>query len=188
MNHFLVCMVWNVAVLAGGGDADRPLQRDSTDTTTVQTVTRNRIEVRYGEPGGTFEYRHSWLQYLSTDLFVSTNGMRGAGIGLSVDPFPVISIQAVLGYPPYTDAVVDGPVFKPEYNYGFRGAFLIPLDLVQSRLYVSLSGGKVWVVDKNYDPNAGLMPPRTSDEVIPSAVRKEVRTLEFFELGLGLRF
>lgn len=181
-------MVWNVAVLAGGGDADRPLQRDSTDSTVSRAIARNRIEVRYGEPGATFEFRHSWLELLSTDLFLSTNGMRGIGIGVSVDPVSILSLQGILGYPSYTDPVVDGPVFKPEYNYGFRGSILIPLDLSQVRLFVTLSGGKVWVVDTNYDPNSGFLPARTTDEVPASAVRKETRTLEFFELGLGLRF
>ena len=188
MNPFLVCMVWNVTVFAGGGDVNRPLQSDSTDTSVVQSLRRNRVEVRYGEPGATFEFRHSWLTFLSTDLFVSSNSMRGAGIGVSVDPVPVLSFQAILGYPPYMDAIVDGPVFDPEYNYGFRGAFLIPLDLVQSRLYVSLSAGKVWVVDKNYDPSGGFPPARTDDVVVPTTTRKETRTLEFFEIGLGLRF
>lgn len=188
MNHFLVCMVWNVAVLAGGGEMDRPLQHDSTDSAAVQTVARNRIEVRYGEPGATFEFRHSWLPFLSSDLFISSNGRRGAGFGISVDPIPVISVQGVLGYPPYRDAVVDGPVFDPEYNYGFRGAFLVPLNLAHSRLYISLSAGKVWVVDKNYNPRSGFLPVPPSDEIIPASTRKEVRTLEFFELGLGLRF
>ncbi len=188
MNQLLVGMVLNFAVLAGGGDMDRPLQSDSTDTSVLQSLRRNRVEVRYGEPGATLEFRHSWLTFLSTDLFVSSNSMKGAGIGVSVDPVPVLSVQAIVGYPPYTDAVVDGPVFDPEYNYGFRGAFLIPLDLVQSRLYVSLSGGKVWVVDKNYNPSGGFPPARTDDVVTPSTTQKEIRTLEFFEIGLGLRF
>lgn len=181
-------MVWNFALLAGGGEADRPLQHDSTDTTIVPGTPRNRVEVRYGEPGATFEFRHSWFDLLSSDLFVSTNGMRGAGIGISVDPFPILSAQALLGYPQYTDRVVDAPIYDPDYSYGFRGAFLLPLDLARLRIYVSLSAGKIWAVDKNYNPNSGFHLARTTDELGPAAVRKEVRTLEFFELGLGLRF
>jgi hypothetical protein len=141
-----------------------------------------------GEPGATFEFRHSWFPFLSTDLYVSTNGMRGGGIGVSLDPFPVLSIQGMVGYPTYADAVVDAPTFDPEYNYGARGAFLIPMNLLHSRLYVSLSYGKIWVVDKNYNSSGGFPPAHTDDVVIPPTVGKEIRTLEFFELGLGLRF
>jgi hypothetical protein len=181
MNHFLICMVWNVAMLTGGGDTDRPLQSDSTDRL-------NRIEVRYGEEGGTFEYRHSWIQMLSTDLYLSTNMMRGIGAGISFDPISFLSFQGSFGYPVGTDKTTDGPVFDPEYTYGVRGAVLIPLKLLQSRLYVSLSSGKVWIVDKNYSSGGELLPPYSSDVVVPVATGKETRTMEFFEIGLGIRF
>jgi hypothetical protein len=181
MNHFLICMVWNVAMLTGGGDTDRPLQSDSTDRL-------NRIEVRYGEEGGTFEYRHSWIPMLSTDLYLSTNVLRGIGAGISFDPISLLSFQGSFGFPVGSDQPTDGPVFDPEYTYGVRGAVLIPLNLLQSRLYVSLSGGKVWIVDKNYSAGGGLLPPYGNDVVVPVTASKETRTMEFFEIGLGIRF
>ncbi len=188
MNQLLVCVVWSLTLWAEDGDADRFPQGESTDTSTALSITRNRVEFRYGEPGATFEFRHSWITYVSTDLFLSTNSMRGIGLGISVDPFPILSIQGILGYPPYTDQIVDGPVFDPEFNYGFRAAFLIPLSLQVSRLYVSLSAGKVWVVDNDYTEDGGFLPARTLDVAVPATTRKETRTLEFFELGLGIRF
>jgi hypothetical protein len=188
MNHFLICAVWNVAILAGGGDMDRPLQSEGADSVAVQTSPRNRVEVRYGEQGATFEFRHSWIPLVSTDLYLSTNGLRGLGLGVSLDPVPVVSIQGSVGFPVGSDRIVDGPTFSPDYTYGIRGAFLIPLDLGQARLFVSLSGGKVWIIDKNYNPNAGFFIRPTDDTVILSGTRKETRSIEFFEVGLGLRF
>jgi len=188
MNQLLACLFWSVTLAAGGGDADRHPQGESADTSTEQGITRNRVEVRYGEPGATFEFRHSWFTYVSTDVFLSTNSMRGGGLGISVDPISMLSVQGILGYPPYTDQVVDGPVFDPEYNYGFRAAFLIPLALLQSRLYFSLSAGKIWVVDNDYTEDGGFLPARTLDVIVPVTTRKETRTLEFFELGLGIQF
>ena len=180
-------MVWNVAVLAGGGVDDRPLQRDSTDVPAMQSVVRNRIEVRYAEPGGTFEFRHSWAPWISTDLWMSTNTLHGLGLGISIDPVPLLSFQGILGLPVGKDNATDGASFAPNYDYGIRGAFLIPLPLVRSRLYLSLSGGKIWIVDTNYG-SGGFPTLRTEDIAVPSVTRRETRTSGFFEIGLGLRF
>ena len=194
MNHLLLCIVWNAAFLAGERTPDASLKDAGTDTANVVSAFSNRVEVRVGttlaenESEVSFEFRHSWFPFLSTDLYVSSNAMRGIGLGLSVDPISILSFQGCFGLSSYTDRVVDGPVFDPEYTYSVRGAFLIPLDVLQSRFYLSLSGGKTWVVDTNYNPATGFPPPRTDDTIVPSATRQEIRTVEFVELGVGIRF
>ena len=194
MNQFLIGMVWNVAVLAGGGNMDGPLQSFGADTSVTSASLKNRFEARFGQTladnqsGASFEFRHSWLPYLSSDFYLSTNEMRGLGVGLSLDPFSMLSAQGTLGIPSYTERVADGPTFDPEYTFGVRAALLIPLDLLQSRLYLSLSGGKSWVIDTNYDPSAGMPTARADDIIVPTPIRKEIRTVEFVEIGLGVRF
>jgi hypothetical protein len=194
VNHFLLCVVWNVALATGDGNVEPSVQSALSDTANIAHSFSNRVEVRIGESLSqnvsemSFEYRHSWFSFLSSDLYLSTDPMRGIGVGLSVDPVSVLSFQGSFGLPSHTERIVDEPVFNPTYTYGVRGAFLIPLELLQSRIYVTLSGGKTWVVDTDYNPSGGLWLPRTDDTVVPTTVRKEVRTVDFVELGVGIRF
>jgi hypothetical protein len=132
-------------------------------------------------PGVEGEYRYYIRKYLSTD-FTAGMVMPSARIGISFYPVSFLFFQPSIGILKYSDLIVDGPKFDPEYFYSLRAGVHFPVG--NTPFALSLGFGKMTIVDNNYNPN--------SDFVIVNSpklrIRKEIRAENTLSLGITYNF
>ncbi len=141
------------------------------------------IEVGLMTHGAGVEYHFSPVTPLSADVVLAV-GPPGIGVGVSVTPIPWVFGQAVYGTTSYrTIATVGGAAeFSPDYVYGWRGGIQIPLNPGKKTFFAALSGGNIWLVQKEYCQNCVGF---GADPNVLELVKKTERKLV---VGLGLLF
>jgi hypothetical protein len=147
----------------------------------------NVLEVRYGLEAIDVEYRYAWFPFLSTDITLRALRGEGVSVGFSLYPLPFFSMQTCIGLPMYESIAVDGPAFKPDYLYGLRIGVLVPVGPRNSPFMISISSGKLLVVDRDFCYNCGGFPP-AGEQIPEPRYRNEIERIDLFALGLAIRF
>lgn len=116
------------------------------------------IELRSGSMyhAGEAEFSRRFLQYFSGNvIFVFYSA--GVRTGISVHPLSFLYFQSAIGVTNYRSEATDGPRFTPDYCYSLAGGVRIPLGTLP--LAFSVSYETVTMVQNDYNPNGGLVPP-----------------------------
>jgi hypothetical protein len=115
-------------------------------------------ELRTGNRYNAFnlEFSRRFLDYFSGNIIFAfyNTGVQG---GISFHPLSFLYVQSLIGITGYRSEAVDAPQFKPDYVYSFAGGVRIPLG--RSPVAFSFSYRTVTMVQKDYDPNGGFLPP-----------------------------
>jgi hypothetical protein len=110
--------------------------------------------------GAGVEYHYSAMSFASTDLILGA-GPPGLGAGISLSPVSYIFGQAMIGKTVYEEiGQVGGPVgFRPDFVYGWRAGFYVPLNPASANLFLSLSAGRIELVQREYCENCVAFSP-----------------------------
>lgn len=151
--------------------------QDSTNTDPT-----NSLEIRISSSTvAEIQYSRKWWPALSTDVIIQTS-MFGPSLGLTANPLPFAFIQGRVGYHMYDGGQVeDGPVWKPDLMYSYRVGLGIPS--VNSKVYILISFGKLWVVDRNFCYTCGGFPP--PGVIFTPKYRDEYEIYDMLSIGIG---
>jgi len=149
-------------------------------------VERNAIEVRSMSDDLELEYRHGWFGFFSTELFARAGQeSREAGIGTSMYLLHVFFAQGAVGLGEKQYSVTDVAPFSADYILRARCGMLLPLGrFLEAPVYLSLSGGKTWFVQRDYCVNCGYMVRNPG----PPRYEKFMLEEDRLQLGFGVQF
>ncbi len=155
-------------------------------TIATQLRKSHHIEIGVNTIGAGIEYQYQVVSFVSADAILSLR-QPGAGLGLTFTPVSFFFIQAAIGTVQFENAPsADGPPpFRPDYAYGWKAGFRIPIAPKRSSLYVLVGVGQLTYIEKNYQFNGGgwiLSPPPEPQ------YREEIRMRDIVALGIGYTF
>jgi hypothetical protein len=141
------------------------------------------LEFRLANPT-LLEAEYGWqvLPTLSADALIQTS-RSGFSAGLTFAPILIAFLQLRIGYPVYAGLqLVDGPPqWRPDLMYGYRVGMALPGR--NSRMYINISVGKLWVVDWDYCYTCGGFPPPGT--VVKPITRDQYEIFDMFSVGIG---
>lgn len=94
--------------------------------------------------GAGLEYRYLWIPFLSTDAVLSLS-RPGVGFGMRISRVWLVFARGVVGIGAYEEvAAADGPApFRPNYLFGWKADFRIPIALKKTSVYFTFAAGQV---------------------------------------------
>ncbi len=150
-----------------------------------QNPANSSIEFRIGASTGfEIQYSRRLLPVLTADILLQVF-KTGPSVGLTIAPLPILFLQARVGYPLYSGGQAeDAPTWKPDLMYAYRAGLCVPSK--DSKVFINLSYGKLWVVDRDFCYNCGGFPP-PGVVVIPQ-YRDEYQIFDLVSIGVGGTF
>jgi hypothetical protein len=171
-------------------DQSMAIDADSLEKETYSLPPKaNVVELRPAIGEYSIEYRRYWFRFMSTDLeFGAGDRHQYASIALSLYPMPLFFLQSSVGIGGASEGGAElAEPFNAGYVVGIRFGMLFPMGRsINSPFYVSLTGGWLWFVDKNYRSYGfSFYEPSLSPKPIVST-----RSIEkdMLQVGLGYRF
>lgn len=143
----------------------------------------NAFEARLSSPSILeLQYSRRWFSIASTDAAVQL-GKTTFSLGVTLHPLQFLFVQGRIGLPAFRgEQALDGPLaYSPDVAYALRAGVMIRFR--SSPLFVTLSGGTFWAVERNYCYTCGGFPP-SSVMVVPK-YRDETERHEIIALGFG---